>query len=91
MTTKLRVRYDGSTLVPLEPVDFPAGSVLDVELSDAPKSDSESAQRALNTIWSHPKVDPKTIDDLIGIIAGGRVAGRIGGVFDDLVESDDED
>jgi predicted DNA-binding antitoxin AbrB/MazE fold protein len=91
MTTKLRVRYDGSTLVPLEPVDFPAGSVLDVELSDVPKSESESAQRVLNTIWSHPKVDSETIDELIAILASGRVAGRIGGVFDHLAENDSED
>jgi hypothetical protein len=89
MTTKLRVRFDGSHLIPLEPVDLPTGTELDVELSGPPRSASPSAQRLLDAIWSTPPIDAETMEAFRRALAEERVPSPAAGIFDDLIESGD--
>ena len=89
MTTKLRVRYDGSTLVPLEPVDFPTNSELDVTVNDSrpPKAASPSVQRIVDAIWALPPLDPETAEMFLGNLTAGKIVGSAGGIFDDLIDT----
>ncbi len=86
MTTKLPVRFDGSTLVPLESVDIPTGSVLAADLHLEEKPSYGSPKEILEAIESHPKIDSETMHEFDRILAEAQVAGSSKGVFDDLIE-----
>jgi hypothetical protein len=81
---KLRVRFDGSNLVPLDPVDLPAGQILDIEVHGVAEPVLGSAQSILDAIWSHPELDSETCDEFERILQEARVPAPNGGVFDDL-------
>ena len=65
MTTKLRVQFDGKTLIPLKPVDFSTGNVLDIEVRELqPPLDDDnrpgSPHAILKTLQSIPPLSAET-------------------------------
>jgi hypothetical protein len=90
MTTNLKVRYDGKNLIPLEPVDLPVDSEWQIDVREYGVPASESARRLLEAIWSLPKLDEASMDKFDQALFDARVYGKIGGVFDDLIEEDSE-
>jgi hypothetical protein len=88
MTTKLKVRFDGKTLVPLEPVDLPAQSEWEVDIRQYGVPASESARKLLDAIWSSPKLDDQAMAEFDRTLANAKVVGSAGGIFDDLFDND---
>jgi hypothetical protein len=89
MTTKLRVRFDGTTLVPLGPVDLPTDSELDVTVNDStpPSAASPSVQRILDAIWALPPLEAETARMFLDNLTSGKIVGKAGGIFDHLIDS----
>ena len=87
MTTTLRARFDGKVLVPLGPVDLPAGEVFDVELKqqsgELPKG---SPALLLQIMHSPPHVSKEAIDEFERAIEEGKMPVRYEGIFDDVDE-----
>jgi hypothetical protein len=62
MTRKIKVRYDGKFLIPLEPIDLPVNSEWEVDVREYGSPASPSARRLLEAIYSMPKIDDQTME-----------------------------
>jgi hypothetical protein len=84
MTTKLRVQFDGKTLVPLEPVDLPTGQVLDVEVRETQKPANEDRRNAiLKVLQAVPPISAEDAAELERLIEEGQSPAEGKGAFDD--------
>jgi hypothetical protein len=88
MTTKFKARFDGRALVPLEPVDLPAGEVLEIEASQAAPY---SAQELMRAMAEPPHLTRADVDELERVIAEGQTPAQYRGVFDDPIENAEAD
>ena len=84
MTTKLRARFDGKALIPLEPVDLPTGEVLEIEVRETETIQRGSPELLLRVMQTLPKLTKEDTDELERAIEEGRTPVRYDGVFDDL-------
>ena len=84
MTTTLRVRFDGQSLVPLDPVDLPQGEILEIDVRKLSEMPLGSPARILEIMRSAPHVSPDAVDEFERAIEEGKVAAREDGIFDDL-------
>ena len=82
---RLRARFDGKVLVPVDPVDLPRDRILDVQVSDEqpPAGSVEAILRAVN---EGPHVDRETVDEMERAIEAARLPVEFKGGFDDLRE-----
>jgi predicted DNA-binding antitoxin AbrB/MazE fold protein len=84
MTTKLRARFDGNALIPLDPVDLPTGEVLEIEVRETETLQRGSPELLLRVMQTLPKLTKEDTDELERAIEEGRTPVRYDGVFDDL-------
>jgi hypothetical protein len=86
MTTKLRVQFDGKTLVPLDPVDLPTGQVLDVEVRETQRpSDEERRNAILKVLEAVPPISADDAAELERLIEEGQSPTERKGAFDENV------
>ena len=83
MTTKLRARFDGTALIPLEPVDLPTGEILEVEVRENQTLQPGSPQAILQALRNLPPIPSEDVDELERLIREGQAPVRYEGVFDD--------
>src|SRR5438445_3236115 len=76
MTTKLRVHFDGSVLVPEEPVDLPVGQSVEVLIERANHSHAENGMPAtvLGAVRRPPHVSIEDVGELERAISDSRLA-----------------
>jgi hypothetical protein len=84
MTTKFRAQFDGKALIPLDPVDLPTGSVLEIEAHETTDLRRGSPEALLKLMQELPPVSPEAIDEMERMIEEGQMPVRYEGVFDDL-------
>ena len=82
MTTTLRARFDGTALVPLDPLDLPVGTEVDIELRARPNPAPGSPAALLRALSGGPRLEPGDIEALEREIATGRQVPQVGGAFD---------
>ena len=79
--TRLRAKFDGKVLVPIDPVDLPQGRVLVVDVTDAEPA-TGSVEAILRAVQGPPHVDRETVDELERAIEAGKLPVRFTGAFD---------
>jgi hypothetical protein len=82
VTTTLRARFDGTALIPLDPVDLPVGTEVDIELRPRPGPAPGSPAALLRVMAAGPRLEPGDIEALEREIAAGRQTPRAAGAFD---------
>lgn len=84
MTTTLRARFDGTVLIPLDPVDFPVGTELDIEARERSGGPARGSPAALlRAMSAAPHLEPGDADALEQAIGEGRLPVRAAGAFDE--------
>lgn len=84
MTTKFRARFDGQALIPLEPVPFPTGQLLEVEVSEAGAAISPgSAQAIVRAMMEPPHLSKDDQEEFERLIEEHQGALEDGHTFDD--------
>ena len=85
MTTTFKVHFDGTVLVPEQPIDLPIGQSVNVRVEDVPLPPTGNATVAalLAAIRSTPPVSAEDIAELERLIAEGRQPIRFEGIFDE--------
>jgi hypothetical protein len=85
MTTTFKVHYDGSVLVPEQPVDLPIGRSVEVRVQEIPASPGGigTAAALLAAVRATPPVTAEDAAALEHAIAAGRLPVRPGGIFDE--------
>lgn len=91
MTTKLRVKFDGKTLIPTGPVDLPMGEELEIEVRDTTaKTDSKallgSAKSILQALAQPPHLSKEDVEELEHAITESHLPLADGRIFDEGAE-----
>ena len=87
--TRLRARFDGKVLVPVEPVDLPRGQILNVEIEvEAEEADETrpapgTPAAILEAVRQSPHVDPEIVDELERVIEESMLPARFDSPFVD--------
>jgi hypothetical protein len=83
MTTKLRARFDGKVLVPLDPVDLPIDQELDLEVHERTSGAKGSPHLLRQLMREPPHIPSEEVDELERMIEQGKRPVNYGGTFDD--------
>ena len=83
MTTTLRARFDGTALIPLDPVDFPVGAELDIEVRARSTPAQGSPAALLQAMSTPPHLQPGDVEALERVIEEGKLPIRAAGAFDE--------
>jgi hypothetical protein len=82
--TTLRARFDGKVLVPLDPVDFIAGDVIELRVVQGKAYPIGSPALLRKMMHEPPRLAGQDVDELERTIEEGKNLAHPGGVFDDL-------
>ena len=84
MTTTLRVHFDGTVLIPEQPVDFPVGLSLEVHVTrlDPSRETSGSPSAVIRAAHADPHVSSEDVAELESIIQLARLPLRDINPFD---------
>jgi hypothetical protein len=78
---RLRAHFNGTVLVPLEPVDLPTDRVLEIEVTDGGQLRRGSPALVLNTLRQAPHVPATDVDDLERAIEASKLPVKYDDVF----------
>lgn len=82
--TRLRAKFDGKVLVPLEAVDLPQDRVLDVQVSEISTGTGiGSVEALLRAVQQPPHVERETVDEMERAIATAKRQPTYDGAFDE--------
>jgi hypothetical protein len=82
MVTKLRAKFDGKALIPLDPVDLPTGRVLEVEVHDHSGLRRGSPELLLKIMHEPPHVTADDVAEMERMIAESQIPPRDENPFD---------
>jgi hypothetical protein len=81
MTTRFKARFDGSALIPVQPVNLPTGALLDVEVAEP--DGNATAERLRQIMREEPHIPPDVLNEMDRVIEEGKVPARYESAFDE--------
>jgi len=78
----IRAQFDGKVLVPVEPIDLPAGQVVDLDITPVQEPPLGSPARLLQAMHKAPHIPKEDVEELERLIEEGKLPVRYDGIFD---------